>query len=736
MQTHQNSQKSPTAILRWARKIGLGPKSSFAIALLSFAAGLATYGSLTGDDIRITRLLVIADLILIGIMALIIAQRLTRMWRRQKIGKAGSNMHRRVVRLFMLIAVAPALMVAIFSALFFNIYFQRHFSEPVNVAVSESMAVADRYIKEHIQNIRADILGMAADISRIPTRMLQNREVFNQFLTDQVASRNLSEAIIVNGNREIIAQSNLSFAVEFDQIPTNLFDRATATDVVVVANQNDDRVRALIRLDRLLDGYLFVSRYIDPRVLEHLERTRKATQDYKELKEEGFGIQVQFAVIFVIISLLVVLAAVWFALAISSRLVKPIEGLVNAAERVRDGDLDTKVDEQTAYDEMALLSRSFNRMTGELASQRQELEQTNQELDERRRFTETVLSGVTAGVIGLDTKGIVTLPNRTALKLLNLDSTEIIGRKLIEVAPQFKDLLEEVRERPFRIGQSQIHLQTSAGHHHLLVRIAAQISESGIDGYVVTLDEITELVAAQRMAAWGDIARRIAHEIKNPLTPIQLAAERIKRKYSKQITDDIDTFNKCTDTIIRHVGDIGQMVDEFSSFARMPAPDFQPEVLSSILEEAVFLQKIAHPEINYVIPNDLPQDLCKVDVPQVTRVFTNLLQNAADAIAGRDEDEALNNPGQIEIDVKETESQLIIEIKDNGKGLPVENRNRLTEPYVTHREKGTGLGLAIVSKIMEEHGGSLSLLDRENNPGARVQVAFYKIELKETAGNV
>ncbi len=733
-QTTQTREKPGEGLMRWARKLGLGPKSSFVVAMLSIAAGLATYGSLTGADPQITRYLVIIDLVMIILLVTIVMQRLIRMWRRQKMGKAGSNMHRRVVRLFMLIAVAPAVMVAIFSALFFNIYFQKHFSEPVNIAVSESLAVADSYIKEHIQNIRADILGMAADINRVPVGVLQKPDIFSRFLTEQVAARNLSEAIVIDGTKRIIAQSNLSFAVEFDQIPGELFEKARGSEVIILANEDTDRVRALVRIDRMLDGYLFVSRYIDPRVLEHMERTRKATRDYNQLKEEGFGIQLQFAVVFIMISVMVVLASIWFALVISSRLVSPIEGLVNAAERVRDGDLEAKVDERTAYDEMALLSRAFNRMTGELLSQREELEATNSQLDDRRRFTETVLSGVTAGVVGLNRHGVITLPNRTAGKLLGLEPTDMIGQTLVKIVPQLEELLNSVIERPYKIAQSQIHIQGAETQHHLLVRIAAQLSSNGIDGYVVTLDEITELVSAQRMAAWGDIARRIAHEIKNPLTPIQLAAERIKRKYAKEITSDLETFNKCTDTIIRQVGDIGQMVDEFSSFARMPAPEFRPEQLSTILEEAVFLQKVGHPDIEYVLDDTFSDSLCQLDTPQVTRVFTNLLQNAADSIQGREGNPDELEAGKINCSMRETENQLIVDIIDNGRGLPDENRARLTEPYVTHREKGTGLGLAIVNKIMEEHGGTLTLMDADEGPGAKVQISFYKLELKEAAG--
>jgi two-component system, NtrC family, nitrogen regulation sensor histidine kinase NtrY len=720
---------------QWTKKLGLGPKSSFVVAMLAMAAGIATYGSLTSGDVKITRILVIVDLVILAILAGVVTQRLIRMWRRKKVGKAGNAMHRRVVRLFILIAVAPALLVALFSALFFNVYFQRHFSEPVNVAVSESLAVADSYIKEHIQNIRADVLGIAADINRAPPQVLQNQELFNRFLSEQVAARNLSDAVVLDGTRRVLAQSSLSFLVEFDQMPAKLITQAAGNDVVISASETDDRVRALVRVDRLLDGYVFVSRYIDPRVLDHMERTRKATADYQRLKEEGLGIQVQFAVIFIIISLMVVLSAVWFGLAISSRLVGPIASLVDAAEKVRDGDLQAKVDEKVAYDEMAILSRSFNKMIEELSSQQEQLEQTNMQLDERRRFTEAVLSGVSAGVIGLDKSGVVTLPNRTAGLLLEVEADHMIGKSLTEVAPQLSDLFDEVRDRPSRIAQGQVYLQNTEIPRHLLVRLAAEFSNNGVEGYVVTLDEITELVSAQRMAAWGDIARRIAHEIKNPLTPIQLAAERIKRKYGKDITVDKEIFDKCTDTIIRQVGDIGQMVDEFSAFARMPAPEFKPATLSRILEESIFLQKVAHPEITFNIADDMSDVKCSIDEPQVKRVFTNLMQNAADSIDGRNDSGAELPPGEIAVRMAENETQVILIFTDNGRGLPSEDRNRLTEPYVTHREKGTGLGLAIVSKIMEEHGGSLLLLDAPDGPGAQVQITFNKLETNNETGN-
>lgn len=723
-ESQQAARKPGMPFARWAKKIGLGPKTSFFVAMLAIASGIATYESLTVDNPAYTRILLIVDVIIAIILIGIISHRLVRMWRRNQQVGSGSRMHKRIVRLFSLIAVAPAIMVAMFSALFFNIYFQKHFSDPVNTAVAESIVVADAYIKEHIQNIRSDVLAMAAQINRAPVQVLDNRTLFDNYLSDQVLARNLSEAVVIDGAQNVIAQSDLSFALEFDRISPATIADARQTDVVITTNETDDRVRALVRLDRLLDGFLYVGRFIEPRVLEHLERTRAAAAEYEELKEEGFGIQIQFAAIFFIISLMVVLSAVWFGLVIASRLVGPIEDLVGAAERIREGDLGARVDETRAYDEMATLTRAFNRMTKQLSTQRRELEETNNKLDERRRFTEAVLSGVSAGVIGVDKDGLITLPNRTATKLLGVKASKMIGRRFANVAPQMAFLLDEIRERPYKVAESQIQIQTGDVHHHLLVRAAAETSDMGLQGFVVTLDEITDLVSAQRMAAWGDIARRIAHEIKNPLTPIQLSAERIKRKYGKEIASDKEVFDQCTDTIIRQVGDIGQMVDEFSAFARMPTPEFKPENLAELVGQAVFLQKVAHPEISYDFNPPDGSFLCDCDAPQVNRVLTNLLQNSADAIGGREGDADALPAGKIKVEIVEHPESLVVEITDNGRGLPKENRSRLTEPYVTHREKGTGLGLAIVNKIMEEHGGNLTMMDAPDGTGARIQVSF------------
>jgi len=400
----------------------------------------------------------------------------------------------------------------------------------------------------------------------------------------------------------------------------------------------------------------------------------------------------------------------------------PISRLVGAAERVSGGDLSARVPEGDKDDELVSLSRAFNRMTYQIQSQQSELIDANRQLDERRRFTETVLTGVSAGVIGLDRSGRIYLPNRTASALLGVDLDLSIGEDLAEVAPEMARLLKLSVRRPDRLAQAQVQIAGADSMRTLLVRIAAEHDDGEIRGFVVTFDDITELVSAQRKAAWADIARRIAHEIKNPLTPIQLAAERLRRKYLKEIKKDPETFRICTDTIIRHVEDIGRMVDEFSSFARMPTPVLKPEDLATIVEQAVFLERTAHPKIGFETRFAARPVPLRCDARLIGQALINIIKNAIESIEGRIAESGASPPGQIVVTV-EADGPVAVTIEDNGKGLPRQGREQLTEPYVTTRAKGTGLGLAIVKKIMEDHRGQLMLSDRERG-GARVRLIF------------
>ena len=713
---------------RWTGGIALWRKMAIALAAAALASGIATYLALTGAPPFGPRPAVVLsllnlDLVLLLLLAALVAKRLVEVWAERRRGLAGSRLQVRLVGLFSLIAVLPTIIVAVFSYLFFSFGIESWFSDKVRTAISESVAVADAYVKEHQQAIRADALSMAADLDRSASVFQLNPQYLAPVLTAQAAMRGLTEAAIVDRNGTMMARTGLAFALGFEDIKQDALRRANQGEVIIITDDQEERVRALVRLNEFSDLFLYVGRFIEPRVLAHRDQTHLAAAQYERLEGQRSGFQITFAVIFILVAMLFLVAAISIGIHFAAQLADPISGLVAAAERVRAGDLAARVPEGEKDDELASLSRAFNRMTYQIQAQQRELIEANRQLDERRRFTETVLTGVSAGVIGLDRAGRIHLPNRTASALLGVDLDLSIGEDLAEVSPEMAGLLEEAVRRPDRLAQAQVQIAGSNGTRTLLVRIAAEHDAEDISGFVVTFDDITELLSAQRKAAWADIARRIAHEIKNPLTPIQLSAERLKRKYMREIKKDQETFKICTDTIIRHVEDIGRMVDEFSSFARMPAPVLKPEDVTTIVEQAVFLQRTAQPEIEFEFRFAERPLALRCDARLVGQAVINIVKNAIESIEARMVESGKNPPGQIRVAVGERDGHVVVVVEDNGKGLPQDGRERLTEPYVTTRSKGTGLGLAIVKKIMEDHQGELVLEDRDKG-GARVWLMF------------
>jgi two-component system nitrogen regulation sensor histidine kinase NtrY len=720
--------------LTWSRFVGWlrQPRVSAQLALvLTVAAtlsGLATYVVISGwrnvaAEPELVLGLLYLDLILLLLLGVVVARGLVQLIMARRQGLAGSRLHARLVAMFSLVAVAPAIVVAVFSVLFLHFGLEAWFSERISGALTNSLNVAQAYLEEHKEVIRADALAMAADLNREGPALIGEPEMFQRLLDAQAALRALTEAVVFLGNGQVIARSGLGFVLELERVPPTAFEQAANGEVMVLTSDADDRVRALVRLDNFIDAYLFVGRFVDARVLEYMDRTREAIDEYRALEVTRSGIQVTFAMIFGLVALLLLLAAVRVGLGFANRLAMPISRLIAAADRVRVGDLSASVPEQEEGHEIDRLSRAFNRMTAQLASQRAELINANNQLDERRRFTEAVIGGVSSGVLGLDNQGRITLPNRSAADLIKAVPDELIGRPLIAVIPEVGGLLAHVATAPERPAEAQIELQRPDGSHTLLVRVAAQHDAYEITGYVVTFDDITELLAAQRKAAWAEIARRIAHEIKNPLTPIRLSAERLRRKYLPQIKVDPDAFANSTDTIVRQVDSIGRLINEFSAFARMPAPVFAYESGKDLVRQAVHLQQGARPEIRFEtqLPAGDVQLYC--DAQQVAQALTNLLQNAVESVLERMKQQAgSESPGRVVVKLIETPDRCLIEVHDNGCGLP-ESAERLTEPYVTMRRSGTGLGLAIVKKIMEEHGGSLTLRNRDAG-GACVALAF------------
>ena len=714
----------------WSVRRRLSRIFAFSLAIAAAAAGIATYAVFTqaslGSDATSILILLNIDLVILLLLGFVVVHRIVKIWSARRRGSAGSQLHVRLAQLFGVISVAPAIIVALFSALFFNFGLESWFSDTVRTALKESEAVAGAYLEEHKRNIVADGLRMARDLDNQAFALQSNQQRLINAVNVLTSVRQLTEAIVFTGRGDVIARSGLTGALEFEPVPREAFQKAASGEVAVLTSENEDRVRALIRLSSFVDSYLYVGRYVDPSVLGHSERTKGAVAQFERLELSRADLQISFAMIFVVVALLLLLASVWVGLNFATNMSRPVSALIAATEKVRAGNLSARVVvDGDSSGEVDTLGRAFNRMTDDLEQNRRELIEANLQMDARRVFTETVLAGVSAGVVGLDAGGRITLPNRSASELLGIELDQMQGEPFEEVVPEFDELLREARRRAGdRTIEREIAVVRGNESRTLLVRVSAMRSDGEVQGFVVTFDDVSALLSAQRKAAWSDVARRIAHEIKNPLTPIQLSAERLKRRYLKQVPDDAEVFQTCIETIVRQVGSIGQMADEFSSFARMPAPVFRSENISELCRQAVFLQRNTHREIDYDVT--LPEAPLEMhcDGRQISQAVTNLLQNAADAIEGRSDD----TPGKIALELRLAGDDCLIAVEDNGIGLPEEDRDSLTEPYVTKREKGTGLGLAIVRKIMEDHKGQL-LLEDGTKGGARVSLVFPDSEI-------
>jgi len=714
----------------WPRRVAdilLGKVVTLVLAAVALALGIFTFVILSGGAPvprrpNVVYGCILANAVVLLLLGAVLAGRLTRVWTERRRGSAGSRLHVRLVLLFSVVAVTPAIVVAIFATAFFNLGIQSWFNDRVRTALNEGLEASRGYLEEHRNNIRADALGMANDLARAGPLLANNPTLFVQILDTQTALRGLTEAVIYEPYSKKIFLSAGYMPGDGLELPDVDMTGGMQKGEPVVLPDDGDQVRAVIALDSSPQLLLLIGRPIDPAILGHMARTEDAVAEYRRLDQNRSGLQVTFALIFALVALLVLSAAVLIGLVLANQIARPVGRLIQAAERVRAGDLSVRVPEIRSEDEVAGLSRAFNRMTGQLAAQRAELMDAYGQIDERRRFTETVLAGVSAGVIGLDAEARIELPNRAASELIRTDLLASVGLRLDQVVPELADLVRAVEGAPDRARTAEIQIGPPSARRTLMVRIGADLKGGHPDGFVVTFDDITELQSAQRKAAWADVARRIAHEIKNPLTPIQLSAERLKRRFTKEITSDPETFAQCADTIVRHVGDIGRMVDEFSAFARMPQPVIKPEDVGRIAREALVLQRSARPEIEW--QTDIPErgPVAPCDRRLLGQALTNLLMNAADAVAMRPRG-AEEGRGCIRLSLvcahdTDRGDEIRITVTDDGVGLPDGDRARLTEPYVTHKPKGTGLGLAIVKKIMEDHAGLLSLDDRADGPGA------------------
>jgi len=696
--------------------------SVFALCLAVAAplCAIITYGLMTdegpfADNGAALRTMLIIDFCLALALIGVIAWRLAMLVLARRARSAGSRLHLRMVRLFTIIAVAPALLLGLFAAVTVTFSLEGWLNKRVAGVVQNSVTIAESYVRERHQAIRLDASAIATEVVRATPLGIPDQATLARVLARVSQERRLVEVYILNSSGEIIARGPNSYLFLFTPPTQREFEATRPGEVYVFEDRSGGAVRALQPLPGVFDSFLYLVRPVDGEALRVLADTRSMVSQYQQLESRRSDMQVIFALLYIGFAILVLSAAIWFGIWFADRLARPIGRLASAADRVANGDLDARVNEEKGDDEIAVLSRAFNHMTEQVQRQRGSLLDANVQLDQRRRFTEAVLSGVTAGVVRLDRSGIVNLANEFAENLLDAASGALDGTVLQEAYPAFAPIIRKAAESPDHIGEGHAVVAHSDGESEFLVRVACQVSSGEVEGYVVTLDDMTDLVYAQRLAAWGDVARRVAHEIRNPLTPIQLSAERLHRKFGKQIETDRPVFDQCTETIVRQVEQIRRMVAEFSDFARMPTPDFAEEKISALVREAVMLQIASNPEIRFDLSKMEPSLRVNCDRGLISQALTNLLLNAVEAIGARIDKQKHEGQqpdrGEISISVSQVGKLAKISVTDNGIGLPVKERKTVVEPYVTTKSSGTGLGLAIVKRMVEEHGGTLSLKD-------------------------
>lgn len=691
------------------------------LAVLGPVLALATYGVMgpLSDQADTTglRLILLADLVYILLLTGMVGWRMAAILAARKAAAAGSRLHMRLVGAFTALALVPTVLVALFAGLTVNIGLEGWFSSRVQQVVATSLSAAEAYQDEHRRDLTADANLLARvlnDAGRAAPFL--DEGMLRSLLTEAqgLIQRGLREAYVIDATGDIRARGDRSYRFWYEQPTEEQFRIVDRDGILLIEDWQNNEFRALVRLDQLVNRYLYVTRDVDGSLLGLLDDTRATVGEYQRLEQTRSRVLFEFSLLYLAFALLLVAGAIWLGLWFAERLSRPIGRLAAASELVGEGDLDVRVPVPDTGDEIQTLGLSFNRMTEALKLQRVELVESYRAAEDQRRLFDSVLSSVTAGVIGLGRDERIDFVNRSALRLLAQTPDAADDRPLVEVVPEFEPLFLRLQGSVADSVQDEVRLHRGGHIESLLVRMAERQAEDGsVAGYVIAFDDVTELVTAQRMAAWGDVARRVAHEIKNPLTPIQLSAERIRRKFGRLATSDEDreSLAQYTDVIIRQTNDLRRIVDEFSRFARMPEPDRRETDIVALLREAVVLQQDT---VAGGIAADLPPGpvIVDCDAGMMGQVFTNLLKNAAEALADRP-------PGdwfpRVEVTLDARPDAVTIRICDNGIGLP-EDRGRLFEPYMTLKQGGTGLGLPIVKKIIEEHGGTLLLADAPPDP--------------------
>ena len=714
--------------------------SAWSLILLGpILTGLTVYilqGEFGSNLSNVLRFILLIDGIYLLVVIAIVGYSVMRMFAARRAKSAGSRLHMRLSRVFAIVALIPTVLVAVFAVVTLSIGVEGWFSKNVQNVVSSSLSAAKAYKNEQSNDLKVDLKFMAIRLNEYKdtNSFVSDSDLRLQLISYQnLIQRGLKEAYIIDENANLRSRGELSYLFGYEEPNQEAMDSAKTGDLFIIEDWPNNEFRGLIKLESFADKYLYISRVVDGNILNLLDKTMESAITYNTMEAQREKILWSYGLLYFGFATFVILSSILLGMLFAERLSRPVGRLAGAAQRLGAGDFDVQVIEEKGDDEIAMLSRVFNHMTKQVKRQRDDLITANDYTERRRRLFDSVLSGVTAGVIGLSSDGNVGFINLAAEKLLNLDAENHEGKSIKLAVPEFVDLFLLIQKNENKTQQQEIKLTRAGATEILLVRVSARISEDLlVEGYVITFDDVTDLVSAQRLAAWGDVARRIAHEIKNPLTPIQLSAERLKRKYSPMVGAEEDNLSQYCDVIIRQTNDLRRIVDEFSKFARMPEPIKRSVNITKLLKDVILLFEISSPAIKIKLNNPHGDINVNVDETMINQAFTNLIKNAGEAIESKAK---LNSTKkfdpEIRIFIKKNVNNLEIIIEDNGIGLPTQERSRLFEPYVTNRENGTGLGLSIVKKIIEEHNGSLELLDASpfsNNEdfGAKMRIIFPK----------
>jgi len=714
--------------------------SAWSLILLGpILTGLTVYilqGEFGSNLSNVLRFILLIDGIYLLVVIAIVGYSVMRMFAARRAKSAGSRLHMRLSRVFAIVALIPTVLVAVFAVVTLSIGVEGWFSKNVQNVVSSSLSAANAYKNEQSNDLKVDLKFMAIRLNEYKdtNSFVSDSDLRLQLISYQnLIQRGLKEAYIIDGNANLRSRGELSYLFGYEEPNQEAMDSAKTGDLFIIEVWPNNEFRGLIKLESFADKYLYISRVVDGNILNLLDKTMESAITYNTMEAQREKILWSYGLLYFGFATFVILSSILLGMLFAERLSRPVGRLAGAAQRLGAGDFDVQVIEEKGDDEIAMLSRVFNHMTKQVKRQRDDLITANDYTERRRRLFDSVLSGVTAGVIGLSSDGNVGFINLAAEKLLNLNAENHEGKSIKLAVPEFVDLFLLIQKNENKTQQQEIKLTRAGATEILLVRVSARISEDLlVEGYVITFDDVTDLVSAQRLAAWGDVAQRIAHEIKNPLTPIQLSAERLKRKYSPMVGAEEDNLSQYCDVIIRQTNDLRRIVDEFSKFARMPEPIKRSVNITKLLKDVILLFEISSPAIKIKLKNPHGDINVNVDETMINQAFTNLIKNAGEAIESKAKLNSTNKfDPEIRIFIKKNVNNLEIIIEDNGIGLPTQERSRLFEPYVTNRENGTGLGLSIVKKIIEEHNGSLELLDASpfsNNEdfGAKMRIIFPK----------